>query len=63
MKNFMIVAALTALVGSASADEVAKTTIVSPDTLAWKDAPSLPKGAQFVILSGDLRFRSGFLPI
>ena len=30
-----------------------KTTIINPDAVAWRDAPSLPKGAQYVILTGD----------
>jgi len=53
MKGLMTAAVVAALASSASAEDAAKTSIVSPDTLAWKDAPSLPKGAQFVILSGD----------
>ena len=53
MKRLLIVAVLSGLGYSTPAQEVAETSIVSPDTLAWKDAPSLPKGAQFVILAGD----------
>jgi len=53
MKTFIIAAVLLALAGAAPAQYMAQTTIVSPDALDWKDAPSLPKGAQYVILSGD----------
>ena len=53
MKTFIIAAVLLALASAAAAQNMAQTTIVSPDALDWKDAPSLPKGAQYVILSGD----------
>ena len=52
--NSVLIAALSiALAGSASAQDISKTMTIKPDGLAWKDAPSLPKGAQFVILAGD----------
>lgn len=53
MKSQMVAALLIAWAGSASAQDVMKTTIINPDAVAWKDAPSLPKGAQYVILTGD----------
>ncbi len=53
MKRLLFAAALIAFVSPTSAQDIAKTTIVKPDAVAWKDAPSLPKGAQFVILMGD----------
>jgi len=53
MKTFIIAAVLLALASAAPAQNMAQTTIVSPVALDWKDAPSLPKGAQYVILSGD----------
>ncbi len=53
MKRLLIAAALIALAGPTLAQEVMKVTIVTPDALAWKDAPALPKGAQFIVLMGD----------
>jgi len=53
MKTLMMAAVVIVWGVSASAQDIAKTTTISPDTLAWKDAPSLPKGAKFVILAGD----------
>ncbi len=53
MKKLILAAALIASASSASAQDIAKTMTISPDVLAWKDAPSLPKGAQYVILAGD----------
>jgi quercetin dioxygenase-like cupin family protein len=35
------------------AQDAVKVTIVTPEALAWKDAPLLPKGAQYVVLMGD----------
>jgi|SRR5215813_4428233 len=49
----LLVAALIVLAASVSAQEIAKTTTITPDAMQWKDAPSLPKGAQYVILMGD----------
>lgn len=45
--------ALIALAASVSAQEIAKTTTITPDALQWKHALSLPIGAQYVILMGD----------
>jgi quercetin dioxygenase-like cupin family protein len=53
MKKLLIAAALIALAGPTSAQDAAKPTMTRPDALAWKDAPYLPKGAQYVVLMGD----------
>jgi len=53
MKSKMVAVLLIAWAASASAQDIPKTAILTPDAVAWKDAPSLPKGAQFVILAGD----------
>ncbi len=53
MKSQMVAALLIAWAGSALAQDVMKTSTINPDAVAWKDAPSLPKGAQYVILTGD----------
>jgi quercetin dioxygenase-like cupin family protein len=51
MKKFLLLVALTALAGSALAQDA--VTLVKPDGLTWKDHPALPKGAQFAVLVGD----------
>jgi hypothetical protein len=53
MKKLLIFAAVIAVVGSASAQDVMKVTLVKPESLTWKDNPALPKGAQSVTLLGD----------
>ena len=53
MKKLLIAAALIALASPTLAQDAVKPTRIAPDALAWKDAPQLPKGAQYVILIGD----------
>jgi quercetin dioxygenase-like cupin family protein len=53
MRKLLFSAAMVALAGSALAQDAMKAVIVTPDALAWKDNPALPKGAQFAILLGD----------
>ncbi len=53
MKKLLILAALTALSGSALAQDAMKPTMVTPDALTWKDNPARPKGAQTAVLLGD----------
>ena len=54
MKRLLILAAVIAMVGSASGQDAMKVTImVKPDALAWKDNPAIPKGGQVTILVGD----------
>src|SRR2546426_12592033 len=53
MKKLLIVAAVIAVVGSASAQDVMKVTIVKPDAVTWKDNPNIPKGGQAAVLVGD----------
>jgi len=53
MKKLLVLMALTALAGSALAQDAMKVTMVTPDALTWKDNPNIPKGAQVAILVGD----------
>jgi len=53
MKRLLIFAAVIAVVGSASAQDVMQLTIVKPDALTWKDNPNIPKGGQAAVLVGD----------
>jgi len=53
MKKLLIFAAVIAVVGTASAQDSMKVIRVTPDALAWKDNPNIPKGAQVTILQGD----------
>ena len=53
MKKLLIFAAVIAVVGSASAQDSMKVIRVTPDALAWKDNPNIPKGAQVAVLQGD----------
>jgi quercetin dioxygenase-like cupin family protein len=54
MTKLLISAAVIALAGSALAQgAMTVMTTATPDALAWKDAPALPKGAQVAILMGD----------
>jgi quercetin dioxygenase-like cupin family protein len=53
MKKQFLILALMALSGSALAQDAMKGTMLAPDTLAWKDNPSLPKGTQIAVLLGD----------
>jgi len=53
MKRLLVVAAVIAVVGSASAQDVMKVTLVKPDSLTWKDNPNIPKGGQVAVLVGD----------
>ena len=53
MKRLLIFAAVIAVVGSASAQDVMKATLVKPDSLTWKDNPNIPKGGQVAVLVGD----------
>src|SRR5262249_30450622 len=49
----LVVFGLLAPVASASAQDGMQPIAVTPDALVWKDAPSLPKGAQTTIVAGD----------
>jgi quercetin dioxygenase-like cupin family protein len=53
MKKLLIFAAVIAVVGSASAQDTMKVIRVTPDALAWKDNPNIPKGGQVAVLVGD----------
>jgi quercetin dioxygenase-like cupin family protein len=54
LRNLFAAVTLIALTGPALAQDAAKMTTVNPDdALTWKDNPTLPKGAQFAVLSGD----------
>jgi len=53
MKKLLTFVALIAFAVSASAQDVMKVTLVKPDALAWKDNPSIPKGAHVAVLVGD----------
>jgi quercetin dioxygenase-like cupin family protein len=53
MKKLLILAALTALSGSALAQDAMRVTTVTPGALIWKDNPNLPKGGQTAVLLGD----------
>jgi quercetin dioxygenase-like cupin family protein len=53
MRKLLFSATVIALAGSAFAQDVMKSTIVTPDALTWKDNPALPKGGQVAILLGD----------
>jgi quercetin dioxygenase-like cupin family protein len=53
MKKLLVFVAMTALAGSALAQDAMKETRVKPDELTWKDNPALPKGAQTAVLLGD----------
>ena len=53
MKKLLIFAAVIAVVGSATAQDAMKVIRVTPDALAWKDNPNIPKGAQVAVLQGD----------
>jgi hypothetical protein len=53
MRKLLFSAAMVVLAGSALAQDAMKAIIVTPDALAWKDNPALPKGAQSAILLGD----------
>ena len=53
MKKLLVLMALTALAGSALAQDAMKVTMVTPDALTWKDNPNIPKGGQVAVLVGD----------
>lgn len=56
MRKILIIAGLMAWAGAVAAQEGMKVDamkVFKPDTLVWKDDPSLPKGAQSVLLVGD----------
>jgi quercetin dioxygenase-like cupin family protein len=53
MKKLLVLVALTALAGSALAQDAMKATRVKPDEVTWKANPALPPGAQTAILVGD----------
>jgi quercetin dioxygenase-like cupin family protein len=53
MKKLLVFAALTALAGSALAQDVMKPMAVAPEALTWKDNPALPPGAQTAVVFGD----------
>jgi quercetin dioxygenase-like cupin family protein len=53
MKKLLVLVALTALAGSALAQDAMKATRVKSDELTWKANPTLPPGAQAAILIGD----------
>lgn len=53
MRKLFLSLALIALAGPALAQDATKAIMITPDTLAWKDHPALPKGAQFSVLMGD----------
>src|SRR5882724_2065140 len=52
-KLLLLLGALIALAGSALAQDAMKATTVTPDALAWKDNPAIPKGGQVAVLLGD----------
>jgi quercetin dioxygenase-like cupin family protein len=54
VRRFLLfVLSLVGLVASASAQDWMQPIAVSPDALVWKDAPSLPKGAQTTMVAGN----------
>lgn len=56
MKKALVTFGLIAIAGSAIAEgglKVDAMKVFKNETLAWKDDPSLPKGAQSVLLLGD----------
>jgi quercetin dioxygenase-like cupin family protein len=55
MKASLILASLVVLAAPAFGQDAMHDVIVKPDTLTWRDAPHLPKGAQIAILIGDPR--------
>ena len=53
MKKLLIVATVLGLAGLVWAQDIMKVTLATPDALAWKENPNIPKGAQVAVLLGD----------
>src|SRR3954447_23193896 len=46
-------ALLSVFVGQAVAEDVGHTSVIKPDSLAWKDNAAFPKGVKIAVLVGD----------
>src|SRR5215210_1748022 len=53
MRKLWAAAALIAFASSVMAQDAMKHTKVTPDAVAFKDNPALPKGIQVAVLVGD----------
>ena len=53
MKALLLSTSLFLTASAAVAEDATHATVVMPDAIAWKDLPSLPKGALFAIIAGD----------
>lgn len=53
MRIVVVLAALTALSGSALAQDTMKDMVVKPDALKWREVPIFPPGNQVAIVVGD----------